>query len=61
MNCKHKNLIRTTSNTKRDYYCTAKQKEITEKDCKGCMLYNPEEMEGLNNEMQQLCKKSYLQ
>lgn len=42
MNCKHKNLIRITSNTKRDYYCTAKQKEIVERDCRGCMLYNPD-------------------
>lgn len=44
MNCKHKNLIRITNNSKRDYYCTAKQKEITETDCRGCMLYNPEEI-----------------
>lgn len=51
MNCKHKNLIRITSNNKRDYYCTAKQKEITETDCKGCMLYNPEEITDIARKM----------
>lgn len=59
MNCKHKQIIRITNNTNIEYYCTAKQKEITESNCRGCMLYNPEEisdiakkyLEGLNNEM----------
>lgn len=51
MNCKHKNLIRIISNNKRDYYCTAKQKEITETDCKGCMLHNPEEIVDITRKM----------
>lgn len=41
MSCKHKQIIRITSNTIPEYYCTAKQKYITERDCRGCMLYNP--------------------
>lgn len=42
MSCKHKQIIRITNNTIPEYYCTAKQKDITERDCMGCMLYNPE-------------------
>ena len=41
MNCKHNKVIRIVDN-KQQYYCTAKQKEITSYDCKGCMLYNPD-------------------
>lgn len=41
MNCKHNKVIRIVNN-KQQYYCTAKQKEITNYDCKGCMLYNPD-------------------
>ena len=41
MNCKHAQVIRITNN-KQEYYCTAKQKEVIENDCRGCMLYNPD-------------------
>ena len=39
MACKHRQVIRITNN-KQEYYCTAKQKETTDYDCRGCMLYN---------------------
>ena len=40
MACKHKQVISIVlENNKREYYCTAKQKEITDYDCRGCMLY----------------------
>ena len=43
MSCKHKQVISIIlENNKKEYYCTAKQKEIKEFDCKGCMLYNPD-------------------
>lgn len=43
MACKHKQVINIVlENNKREYYCTAKQKEIKESDCSGCMLYNPD-------------------
>ena len=43
MVCKHKQVISIVlENNKKEYYCTAKQKEITESDCSGCMLYNPD-------------------
>ena len=51
MSCKHKQVIRIVNN-KQEYYCTAKQKEITEHDCKGCMLYNEkldDDLQGLVN------------
>lgn len=41
MNCKHAQVIRMID-TKKEFYCTAKQKEIKESDCRGCMLYNPD-------------------
>lgn len=41
MNCKNAKVIRITNN-KQEYYCIAKQKEVTESDCRGCMLYNPD-------------------
>ena len=41
MTCKHRQVIRITNN-KQEYYCTAKQKETTDYDCRGCMLYNPD-------------------
>lgn len=37
MACKHKQVIRITNN-KREYYCIAKQKEIKERECEGCLL-----------------------
>lgn len=42
MNCKHKNIIRIYKDGKRDFYCTAKQKEIAERECKNCMLQLPD-------------------
>lgn len=43
MVCKHKQVISIVLETnKKEYYCTAKQKEITDYDCRGCMLYNPD-------------------
>lgn len=42
MNCKHKSVIRIYKNGNKDFYCIAKQKEITENDCKGCMLRLPD-------------------
>lgn len=43
MSCKHKQVVSIVlENNKREYYCTAKQKEIKESDCRGCMLYNPD-------------------
>ena len=41
MSCKHKQVIRISNNSISEYYCAAKQKEIADYDCKGCMLYNP--------------------
>ena len=41
MNCKHAQVIRITNN-KQEYYYIAKQKELSESDCIGCMLYNPD-------------------
>lgn len=38
MSCKHKQVIRLTNNTNTEYYCTAKQKEIKEWECRGCTL-----------------------
>ena len=38
MSCKHKQVIRISNNSVSEYYCTAKQKEITGYDCKNCML-----------------------
>lgn len=49
MNCKHKKIIRLTNNTIPEYFCTAKQKEITDYDCRGCMLYNPDLPEEIKN------------
>lgn len=49
MSCKHKQLIRITNNTQKEYYCIAKQKDITESDCRGCMLYNPELSKEIRN------------
>ena len=49
MSCKHRQVIRITNN-KNEYYCTAKQKEITDYDCRGCMLYREnldENLQGL--------------
>ena len=49
MSCKHKQIIRMIG-TKKEYYCTAKQKEITDYDCRGCMLYREkldENLQGL--------------
>ena len=40
MNCKHAQVIRITNNTNIEYFCTAKQKEVSERDCRDCMLYN---------------------
>lgn len=48
MICKHKQIIRIINNTIAEYYCTAKQKEIKDYDCKGCMLYNPNTEEIIN-------------
>ena len=43
MDCKHKQVISIVlKNNEKEYYCTAKQKEIKESDCKDCMLYNPD-------------------
>lgn len=43
MSCKHKQVVSIILETnKKEYYCTAKQKEITDYDCRGCMLYNPD-------------------
>ena len=40
MACKHKQVVSIVlENNKKEYYCTAKQKEITDYDCRGCMLY----------------------
>lgn len=47
MNCKHKQLIRITNSTQREYYCTAKGKEIS--NCNGCMLYNPDLPQEIKN------------
>ena len=33
MSCKHKQVIRIVNNTEREYYCTAKQKEMCEEYC----------------------------
>ena len=41
MTCKHRQVIRIVNNQK-EYFCTAKQKEITDYDCRGYMLYNPD-------------------
>lgn len=51
MACKHRQVIRITNN-KQEYYCTAKQKEIKDYDCRGCMLYREkldENLQGLIN------------
>ena len=37
MSCKHKQIIRMIG-TKKEYYCTAKQKEIKERECENCLL-----------------------
>lgn len=50
MNCKHKKIIRLTNNTIPEYFCTAKQKEITDYNCRGCMLYR----ENLDDNLQGL-------
>ena len=42
MNCKHKSIIRFYENGDKDFYCTAKQKEIIDKDCRNCMLRLPD-------------------
>ena len=50
MACKHKQVISIVLETnKKEYYCTAKQKEITDYDCRGCMLYNPDLSEEIKN------------
>lgn len=38
MSCKHKQVIRISNNSISEYYCTAKQKEIKEWECKNCPL-----------------------
>ena len=48
MNCKHAKVIRITNN-KQEYYRIAKQKEVTESDCRGCMLYNPDLPQEIKN------------
>lgn len=40
MNCKHSDTIAISENGK-EYYCKAKQKRITEYDCRNCMLRLP--------------------
>ena len=37
MACKHKQIIRMIG-TKKEYYCTVKQKEIKEWECENCLL-----------------------
>ena len=37
MSCRHKQIIRMIG-TKKEYYCTAKQKEIKEWECENCLL-----------------------
>ena len=39
MSCKHKQVIRIVVGTnKKEYYCTAKQKEIGDYECDNCLL-----------------------
>lgn len=38
MSCKHKQVIRISNSSTSEYYCTAKQKEIKEWECKNCPL-----------------------
>ena len=39
MSCKHKQLVSVVLETnKKEYYCTAKQKEIKERECENCLL-----------------------
>lgn len=37
MACKHKQVIRIVNNQK-EYFCTAKEKEIKEWECENCLL-----------------------
>lgn len=51
MACKHKQVVSIVlENNKKEYYCTAKQKEIKDHDCRGCMLYR----ENLDDNLQGL-------
>lgn len=39
MSCKHKQVVSIVlENNKKEYYCTAKQKEIKEWECENCLL-----------------------
>ena len=50
MSCKHKQVISIVLETnKKEYYCTAKQKEITDYDCRGCMLHREKLDENLQD------------
>lgn len=46
MNCKHKKIETYVNTTINVMYCKAKGKEITEYDCKNCMLRLPDLPEG---------------
>ena len=48
MSCKHRKIIRMIG-TKKEYFCIAKQKEIKDSDCRGCMLYNPDLPQEIKN------------
>ena len=37
MSCKHRQVIRIVNNQK-EYFCTAKEKEIKEWECENCLL-----------------------
>lgn len=46
MTCKHKQVIRMIG-TKQEYYCMAKEKEISDYDCRSCPLYIDGDMQNL--------------
>ena len=48
MACKHKQVIRIVNN-KQEYYCMAKEKEISDYDCRGYPLYIDGDMQNLIN------------
>lgn len=52
MNCKHSDVIRIVNNTKKEYYCKLKDKEITEWECRECMMRLP----NLNQDFKELFK-----